>query len=88
MYPGVIAVEPINDFKLVISFSNQEKRVFDMIPYFEHGLFKELKDINQFKKVRVAFDSIQWPNGADLDPEILYEEGMTMEQFYPNQAVG
>jgi hypothetical protein len=39
------------------------------------GLFKTLKDEKMFKSVRVAFDTIEWANGVDLDPEVLYEKG-------------
>ena len=37
-----------------------------------------MKDIDEFKKVRVAFDTIEWENGLDLDPEFLYEKSVKM----------
>ena len=33
-----------------------------------------LKDENIFKMVKISFDTIEWPNGIDLDPEVLYEK--------------
>ncbi len=45
-----------------------------MKPYLSLGIFKELKDLNLFKKVRMSFDTVEWPNEVDLDPEILYNE--------------
>jgi hypothetical protein len=30
------------------------------------------KDDNAFKRVRVAFDTIEWDSGIDLDPEFVY----------------
>ncbi|MBU1180955.1 MAG: DUF2442 domain-containing protein, partial [Proteobacteria bacterium] len=36
--------------------------------------FTELKDQNIFKSVRINYDTIEWGNGADLDPELLYKE--------------
>jgi hypothetical protein len=47
-----------------------------MNPYLEKGLFHELKDISEFKKVRVSFDTIEWENEADFDPEVLYDQSV------------
>ena len=46
----------------------------DVKPYLDTGLFKTLKDEKLFKRVTVSYDSIAWPNGVDLDPEVLYEK--------------
>ena len=45
-----------------------------MKPYLDKGIYKELKDENKFKTVRISFDSIEWCNNADIDPEFLYEK--------------
>lgn len=44
MYLAVINVEPLNDYKLLLTFDNGEKRIFDVSPYLDKGIFKELKD--------------------------------------------
>jgi len=46
-----------------------------MKPYLDIGVFKELKDINLFNSVRISFDTVEWPNYVDMDPELLYQEG-------------
>ena len=74
MYLAVIDVEPLNDYKLLLTFENGEKRIFDVSPYLDKGIFKELKDEEKFNTVRVSFDSIEWCNQADLDPEFLFEK--------------
>lgn len=74
MYLGVKSVKAIDDYKLILVFDNNEKRVFDMKKYLDHGIFSELTDKKLFNKVRVNFDTIEWENGADIDPEILYKE--------------
>ena len=73
MYLAVIEVEPLEDYQLLLTFENGEKRVFDMKPYLDKGIFQELKDKKIFRTVRVSFDSIEWINHADIDPEILYQ---------------
>ena len=44
-----------------------------MRPYLETGIFKELKDEVQFNTVHLSFDTVEWNNEADLDPEDLYK---------------
>ena len=72
MYLAVKEVIPTNNYNLILTFENGEKRQFDMNPYLNNGIFKELCDISKFKTVRISFDTIEWDNEADLDPEILY----------------
>ena len=79
MYVGVREVKPLDNYKLLITFENNEKRIFDMTKYLEIGKFKELKDKELFNQVRVSFDTIEWPNFLDIDPEFLYKNSIKME---------
>ena len=73
MYIGVKAVVPQNDYLLLLTFENDEQRIFDMKPYLDFGpVFRALKDAAMFNTVRVCFKTIAWANNADIDPEILY----------------
>lgn len=72
MYLAVKKVEPINNFKLLLTFENGEKRKFDMNPYLNQGIFKELRNVEKFNTVHLSFDTIEWDNEADFDPETLY----------------
>lgn len=76
MYPAVKKVIPLDDYLLFLVFDNGEKRQFDVKPYLNIGLFKELKDILLFKTVRVSFDTVEWQNEIDIDPEILYADSI------------
>lgn len=76
MYIGVKDVKALEDYKLQLTFKNDETKIFDVSPYLDKGIFKTLKDINIFNSVRVAFDSIEWSNGVDMDPETLYEDSL------------
>ena len=51
-----------------------EVKVFDMKPYLDIGIFKELKDLQLFNSVKPFLGSIQWKNGQDLCPDTLYLE--------------
>ena len=76
MYPAIIDVKPLDGYKLLLTFDNREKRVFDLSPYLNEGRFSELKDINVFNSVKVKFDSIEWENQLDLDPELLFKNSV------------
>ena len=72
MNPRLTAVAPLSDHRLLLTFDNAESRVFDVKPYLAKGVFSELADESLFRSVRVCFDTVEWANGADLCPEVLY----------------
>jgi len=72
MNPRVINVKPEKNFTLLITFNNGEVRNFDVKPYLEIGIFKDLRDLSLFNSVKPFLGSIQWANGVDLCPDTLY----------------
>ena len=77
MNPEVIAAEPefnceSTHYKLKIRFKNDEEKLFDVKPYLNKCIFSELKDRAYFKQVRVAFGTVEWPNGQDFSKDTLY----------------
>ena len=80
IYIGVKAVQPLENYQLLLTFENSEKGIFDMKPYLEKGIFRQLIDTSLFASVHVSFDTVEWNNGADLCPETLYSQNMKIEQ--------
>ena len=72
MYPSVKEVIPRDDYTLSLIFENGEKGILDMKPMLAFGVFHRIKDLDNFKRVRVAFDTIEWACGVDRDPEYIY----------------
>jgi hypothetical protein len=79
MYLAIKDVKPQDNYLLLLTFENGEKRQFDMKPYLDFGIFQELKDLKLFKTVKTSFDSIEWDNEADFDPEILYQKSLKID---------
>jgi hypothetical protein len=79
MYLAVKEVKPQDNYLLLLTFENGEKRQFDVKPYLHLGIFQELKDERLFKTVRKSFDTIEWENEADFDPEFLYQKSEKVE---------
>ena len=60
------------DFSLAVVFDNGEEGVLDVKPHLDFGVFRKIKDYEEFKRVRVSFDTVEWDCGVDLDPEFVY----------------
>lgn len=71
MYWDVKVVKPLPDYNIYVEIADGRKGIFDMKPYLEHGVFKELKDINYFNQVEVFFGAVTWPHEQDIAPETL-----------------
>ncbi|MGR5354139.1 DUF2442 domain-containing protein [Vibrio sp. DNB22_19_2] len=80
MNPSVVSVQPSNDYTLIVSFDNSETKIFDVSPYLDNGIFQELKDVSYFKRVSVAFGSVEWPNEQDFSYDTLYLLGNSVTQ--------
>ncbi len=75
MNPRVTAVRPNADYTLTVTFANGEVKRFDVQPYLDNGIFRELKDKSVFATVKPFLGSVQWQGGQDFCPDTLYEEG-------------
>lgn len=71
MYWDVKLVKPLNDYEIYVELKNGNKGVFDLKPYINSGIMKELQNISYFNQVGILFDAITWPNGQDIAPETL-----------------
>ncbi len=72
MQPLINKVIARDDFTLVLFYENDEKRIFDMKPLLKSPPFNQLNDKNIFFSVKPSFDSIEWENEIDIDPEYVY----------------
>jgi hypothetical protein len=81
MYLSAINVKPLENYGIEPTFENHEVKIFDVKNYLETGIFRKLKDRKLFNRVKVSFDSVEWPGGIDLDTEILYKKSKTKEEL-------
>jgi len=86
MYPSVKKVVPKEDYLLSVEFDTGETRILDMKPVLEFGVFRRIKDLDAFRAVRVAFDTLEWDCGVDLDPEYVYLRSKAVVEEIPAQA--
>ena len=69
----IISVQPLENYNLLLTFSNNEKRIKDMKPYLNKGVFKKLKNKTFFNSVHISFDTISWNDEIDMCADTLYE---------------
>jgi len=69
-------VEVLEFPKLAVTFNTHEKKVFDVSPYLDKGIFTELQNQDYFKQVKAMNGTIEWPNGQDFCPDTLYIKGV------------
>jgi hypothetical protein len=75
MLKDIFAAKAIGDYRLHLRFEDGVEGVVDLAPHLSfQGIFEPLRDPAYFAEVRVdnGLGTVVWPNGADLDPDVLY----------------
>lgn len=76
----VIEVKVLSDYRLLLTFDDNVKKIKDMKPYLEKGVFQKLKDKEFFRKVKIAYGAISWGEKIDMCADNLYETSQTLEE--------
>jgi hypothetical protein len=70
-----VSAEHRENYMLHLRFEDGAEGIVDLQPSLSfRGIFAPLKDPAYFRQLRVdsGLGTIVWPNGADLDPDVLY----------------
>ena len=71
----VRSVEPLDGFRAKVTFTDGTRREVDLAPYLHGPIFESVRrDPTLFRAMRVEYGAVTWPNGADIDPDVLYGE--------------
>ena len=76
MAPDAVTVDIPGQYVLRVRFANGELRDFDMQPLLSRKCYQALRNEILFHSARIEYGVIQWANGADIDPEWLYEDSV------------
>ncbi len=65
----------VGPYTLALEFEDGTRQRIDFQPVLQGEVFGALQDLTQFNAVELdaTFGTIQWPNGADFDPETLHD---------------
>ena len=75
----IVEVKVLPNYELLLTFDDNVKKIKDMKPYLEKGVFKKLKDEKFFKNVKLAYGTISWNEEIDMCADSLYETSKTIE---------
>jgi hypothetical protein len=85
MLKDVVAVQPLDGYNLHLTFEDDAEGTVNIANLIEFtGIFEPLANPTYFAQVAVNpnLGTISWPNGADLDPDVLYS--VVADQPLPN----
>ncbi len=78
MFSRIKSVRYLQDYWLELGFTDGVKAKMDFAPQVldRGGVFAPFQDMNFFRQVAVDEEAgtLVWPNGVDLDPDVLYSE--------------
>lgn len=89
MLKDIVAAEPLGGYRLKLRFEDGVEGELDLSRLISFdGVFAPLADPAEFARVRVDPDlgTVVWPNGADLDPYVLYAEVTGTRSALPGTA--
>jgi len=72
--PRIADAEYLGDLRLRLTFSDGLVRELDFVGVLEGGVLEPLNDPAVFSQVAVdpVAGTVVWPNGVDLDPDVLH----------------
>jgi hypothetical protein len=87
-YHDVLTVEVIGEYTLRLGFDDGTWQMIDFEPVLVGPLFGALRDPDLFAQVSVNKDTgtIEWPNGADVNPTILHDWPVYQERVIADRT--
>ena len=83
MNPQVTRLTPHANHCPLLEFSNGERRLFDLTPWLDKGVFRALRGSAEFAQAQVVDGSVEWPGEIDLSFDTLYLRSVPVQQKTP-----
>ena len=82
MYWDVKTVKPLPGYRIYVEAEDGRKGIFDLNPYLDHGVFRELREVHYFNQVGILFGAVTWPHEQDIAPETLLAELVPLDPSF------
>jgi hypothetical protein len=80
MYWDAKTVGPLDNYRIYVEVEDGRKGIFDLNPYLDRGVFRELLDKHYFDQVGIVFGAVTWPHEQDIAPETLVAGMVPVDQ--------
>jgi len=67
-----VDVKCLDEYILLITFNNNEKRLFDVEPYLCDSFFAPLRNKQIFNTAKISPITVEWQGEIDICPDELY----------------
>ena len=67
----VTALAFLDGYRVRLTCSDDTTQEIDLEPYLSGPIFAPMRDPATFQQARIVDGVIAWPNGADLDTQVL-----------------
>lgn len=77
MLKDIIEVQYLSNLKIYLRFEDGVEGELDLSSFISFdGIFEPLREPSEFAKISVhpELGTVVWPNGTDLDPDVLYSK--------------
>jgi len=61
----------LDGYRVRLTFSDDSSKEIDLEPYLTGPIFEPVRDLTTFRQGQIVDGAISWPNGADLDTQVL-----------------
>lgn len=82
----IIKANPLNDYRIEVLTSSGISGIFDVKPYLQGSVFKELTDESYFRLVRPAHHGIMWPHEQDFSSDTIVWDIQNAKQNAPKDV--
>ena len=79
----IVSFSIVSDHIVRVVFDDGAVRVVNLEPILSGPLFGPLRDPDRFQEAHLEpdFGALEWPNGADIDPIVLYDWPAYVEEI-------
>ena len=77
---NVVDVTARNDYTLLLTFQDGQKKVYDARPLLEKPIYSRLESLPFFLSARAECGTVVWSDDVDIAPEHLYEYSVPFEE--------
>ncbi len=78
--PNIKIAEVLDNYKILVTFTNGETKLFDMKAYLKYPVFSPLNEDSEFKKFSIVDGTIEWECGAELSTDTFYINSIAMSK--------